>query len=137
MNVTNKTTDEAQIRKFIETWAKSVRAKDISGIVANHAPDMVLFDVPPPVRSQGIDAYRRTWELFFPWFGDAGVFEISELSITAGEDVAFCHGLIRCSGTATNEDNGELTVRLTVCYRKIDGQWKVVHEHHSEPSAMT
>jgi ketosteroid isomerase-like protein len=39
----------------------------------------------------GGDAYRKSWEQFFPWFGDSGVFEISELSITVGDDVAFCH----------------------------------------------
>jgi ketosteroid isomerase-like protein len=53
---------------------------------------------------------------------------------TAGDDVAFCHGLIRCAGTETRESEGELVVRMTVCYRKIDGQWTVVHEHHSEPA---
>jgi uncharacterized protein (TIGR02246 family) len=137
MSVTNKTTDEAQIRELIETWAKSVRAKDIDGIIANHAPDILLFDVPSLVQSRGIDQYRKSWEHFFPWFGDSGVFEISELSITAGDDVAFCHGLIRCGGTETSENKVDLTVRLTVCYRKIDGQWTVTHEHHSEPSTNT
>jgi uncharacterized protein (TIGR02246 family) len=133
----NKTTDEAQIRELIETWAKSVRAKDIDGIIANHAPDILLFDVPPPVQSQGINEYRKSWEQFFPWFGDSRIFEISELSITAGDDVAFCHGLIRCAGTETSGDKVTLVVRLTVCYCKIDGQWTVTHEHHSEPSAST
>lgn len=137
MIATNKTMDEAQIRELIETWAKSVRTKDIDGVIANHAPDIVLFDVPPPVQLQGIDAYKKSWESFFPWFGDSGVFEIGELSITAGDDVAFCHGLIRCSGTETSGDKVELTVRLTVCYRKINGQWMVTHEHHSEPSTST
>jgi len=129
----NKRTDEAQIRELIETWAKSVRAKDIDGTMAHHAPDILLFDVPPPVQSRGVDEYRKSWERFFSWFGD-GVFEISELSITAGDDVAFCHGLIRCGGTETSGDKVELMVRLTVCYYKIDGQWTVMHEHHSEPS---
>lgn len=123
----NKTTDEAQICELIETWAKSVRTKDIDGVMANHAPDILLFDVPPPVQSRGADANRKSWEYFFPWFQDSGVFEIGELSITAGDDVALCHGLIRCGGTETNGDKVELTVRLTVCYRKIDGQWTGIH----------
>jgi ketosteroid isomerase-like protein len=129
-----KPTEEAQIRQLIATWAASVRAKHMEGILANHAPDILLFDVPPPVQAREIDAYRKSWEQFFPWFGHAGVFELSELSITAGADVAFCHGLIRCGGTETSGESGELVVRLTVCLRKINGQWTVVHEHHSEPS---
>ncbi len=136
MNLSNnKTTDETQIRELIETWAKSVRDRDIDGILAHHAFDILLFDVPPPVQLRGIHEYRRSWEHFLPWFGDSGVFEISELNITAGDDVAFGHGLIRCSGTEASPDKVELVVRLTICCRKIHGQWTVMHEHHSEPSA--
>lgn len=138
MSVSNsKTTGEARIRERIEAWAKSVRARDIDGIMASHAPDILLFDVRPPVQSRGIDAYRKSWEQFFPWFGDSGIFDISELRVTAGNDVAFCHGLIRCNGTGTSGGKVELVVRLTVCYQKINGQWMVTHEHHSEPSVIT
>jgi len=98
---------------------------------------VLLFDVPPSVQSRGAHAYRKSWEHCFPWFQDSGIFELSELNITAGHDVAFCYGLIRCGGTEKNGDKVELVVRLTVCYRKIDGQWTVAHEHHSEPSAST
>jgi uncharacterized protein (TIGR02246 family) len=131
------TADVAEIRGQIEAWAEAVRSKDIEKVLAHHADDIVLFDVPPPVQSLGIDAYRSSWtDTFFRWFGDAGTFEVSRLEITAGEDVAYCHGLIRCSGT---EGNGrrteELEVRLTVGLVRIDGAWTVVHEHHSQPSS--
>ena len=135
MSTSNKKmTDEARIRDLIEAWARAVRAKNIDGIMALHAPDILLFDVPPPVQSLGADAYSKSWEQFFSWFGDSGIFEISDLKITAGDDVAYCHGLIRCGGSETNGNKVELVVRLTVCYRKIDGQWMVMHEHHSLPS---
>jgi uncharacterized protein (TIGR02246 family) len=133
----NQTTDEVRIRQLMEAWAKAVRARDIDGILENHAPDIVLFDVPLPVQSRGIDAYRKSWEQFFPWFGDSGVFELQELNITAGEDVAFCHGLIHCGATETGRAKVDLVVRLTVCCRKVNGKWVVVHEHHSEPSGTT
>jgi uncharacterized protein (TIGR02246 family) len=130
----NRPTDEVQIRDLIEAWARAVRANDMDGIRAHHAPDIVLFDVPPPVQLRGADAYRKSWEQFFPGSKEARLFELSDLHITAGDDVAFCHGLIRCGGTEQSGDTVELVVRLTVCYRKIDGQWTVTHEHHSEPS---
>ena len=127
------TTDESQIRDLIENWARAVRSRNIEAILKQHAPEILLFDVPPPVQSKGIDAYRRSWDVFYRWFGDAGIFELNELKVTAGSDIAFCTGLIRCAGSASGKSE-ELTVRLTVCYQKIDGQWIVVHEHHSEPS---
>ena len=61
----NRTTDEAEIRELVESWARAVRAKDFDGILANHSADMLMFDVPPPVQSKGTEAYRKTWDLFF------------------------------------------------------------------------
>jgi ketosteroid isomerase-like protein len=79
----NSTTDEAVIRELVENWARAVRAKDLDGILANHSTEMLMFDVPPPVQSRGIEAYRKTWDLFFSWSDDPVVFDINDIHITA------------------------------------------------------
>ncbi len=61
------TTDEAAIRGLVENPARAVRRKNLDGILANHSPDMLMFDVPPPAQSKRIEAYRKTWDLFFSW----------------------------------------------------------------------
>jgi uncharacterized protein (TIGR02246 family) len=128
------TADEVLIRKLVENWARAVRNEDIAGILAHHADDMLLFDVPPPVRSKGIDAYRKSWEsLFFPWFKSSAVFDLSELDVCAGDKAAFATCLIHCTGTGGAAGKEELNVRLTIGLRKTDGRWTVVHEHHSVP----
>ena len=131
----NRGTDQAVIRDLVENWARAVRIKNLDGILANHSPDMLMFDVPPPIQSRGIEAYRKTWDLFFSWSQDSGVFDISEMHITAGNDVAFVTALMRCAGTEPNGDKIELAFRLTIGLRKIDGQWIVMHEHHSIPAS--
>jgi len=50
--------------------------------------------------------------------------------------VAFCHSLNRISGKRTNGEESDVWVRATVCYRKIDGKWMIVHEHFSVPFDM-
>jgi ketosteroid isomerase-like protein len=55
-----RTTNEAAIRKLVEDWARAVRAKDLKGILASHSPEILMFDVPPPLESKGIDSYRNT-----------------------------------------------------------------------------
>ena len=126
------TKDEAAIRDLIEKWAKAVRNKDIDGILANHSPDILMFDVPPPIQSKGIAVYKRTWDLFFEWSRDDPAFDIQEINITAGGEVGFVTALMRCAGKTTHESG--LDFRLTVGLRKIDGQWIVTHEHHSIPA---
>ena len=59
--------DEAAVRDLIEAWADAVRQKDYAGILRSHAVDFVMFDVPPPFKSVGLEDYRKTWDLFFSW----------------------------------------------------------------------
>jgi ketosteroid isomerase-like protein len=93
-----------------------------------------MFDVPPPLQSKGIDAYERTWDVFFSWSHDPVLFDITEMSVTAGGDVAFVAAVMRCSGRETGGEEIRLEFRLTVGLRKVDGHWIVMHEHHSIPA---
>jgi ketosteroid isomerase-like protein len=71
--------DEKEVRDLIERWAKAVRDKDYDGILANHSADILMFDVPPPRESKGIDAYRGTWDLFFSCQPEPIWFDIQRL----------------------------------------------------------
>ncbi|HEY4218739.1 MAG TPA: SgcJ/EcaC family oxidoreductase [Gemmatimonadaceae bacterium] len=128
------TTDERVIRELIENWARAVRAKDLDAILAHHAADILMFDVPPPSVSRGIAAYRETWATFFAWSDDPAVFDIDEMNVTAGADVAFVTALMHCAGTEKSGEHIALDFRLTVGLRKVDGQWTIAHEHHSIPA---
>jgi ketosteroid isomerase-like protein len=46
-------TVEGQINGSIEAWADAVRRHDISGVLAHHDRDIVMFDVPLPLQSRG------------------------------------------------------------------------------------
>lgn len=129
----NTTADEIAIRNLIENWARAVRKKDLPGILAHHSPDVLMFDVPPPFQSKGIEAYKKTWELYFSWDRE-GVFDIKEMNITVGNDVAFVVAVMHCAGTEPNGTASDLDFRLTVGLRKIEGHWTIVHEHHSVPA---
>jgi uncharacterized protein (TIGR02246 family) len=127
-------TDEQQIRTLIETWAAAIDRSELDGATANRTDDVVMFDVPPPHDGvRGIDAYRAVWPPFLDWQRNGGCFELVELEVTAGADVAFAHALLRCS---TGEDlaaHPERRLRITIGLRKEDGRWLVAHEHHSFP----
>lgn len=49
--------------------------------------------------------------------------------VTAGKDVAFVSCLVHRDGTSA----GPVDFRLRTGLRKIDGDWVIVHEHHSLP----
>ena len=129
------TQNEDQIRRLIEQWAEAVHAGDMDRVLADHARDIVMFDVPPPYDGvRGIDDYRDTWPGFFEWQARGSVFDIVSLEVTAGEDVAFAHALLRCGTPDELEANPANRLRLTLGLRKERGRWIVAHEHHSFPS---
>jgi uncharacterized protein (TIGR02246 family) len=128
------TDDERQIRELIERWAGAVHAGDLDGVLADHAEDIVMFDVPPPYEGvRGIDAYRETWPPFFEWQARGASFEIVSLDVIAGDQVAYAHALLRCGTAQELEEQPENRLRLTLGLRKEQGRWVVAHEHHSFP----
>jgi ketosteroid isomerase-like protein len=89
-----------------------------------------MFDLPPPLQSRGMDDYKRTWDLFFKYHKPSQAFDIEELAITAGKDVAIAFAIMRC-GTGAQ---GGFRFRLTMGLCNTDGEWRIAHERHSVPS---
>ena len=128
--------DEQQIRALIERWAAAVHGGDMEGVLADHSDAIVMFDVPPPYEGvRGIAAYRETWPPFFEWQARGASFEIASLEVTAGDEVAYAHALLRCGTPEELADNPANRLRLTLGLRKHEGRWVVAHEHHSFPDA--
>jgi uncharacterized protein (TIGR02246 family) len=127
--------DEADIRALIERWAKAVREENAEGIRADHDSEILMFDVPPPFLSRGLDAYMATWETFFSMAERPVAFDFHDVKITAGKDVAFATATGRCIDVDPKGKREELEFRLTMGLEKIDGRWRVMHEHHSLPAA--
>jgi uncharacterized protein (TIGR02246 family) len=126
--------EEDAIRELILRWAEAVHTGDLETVLADHDPDIVMFDVPPPYNGlRGIDAYRESWPPFFEWQRQGAVFEIVELNVTAGADVAFAYALVRCGKPEDFAKNPDSRLRVTMGLRKLDGRWVVTHEHGSFP----
>jgi uncharacterized protein (TIGR02246 family) len=130
---TYRAIDEADIRRRIDTGIQAIRAMDLEGVMALYAPDLVSFDIEPPLRHMGPAAKRKNWVAVFAAYQSPLGYEIHDLTITAGDDVAFSHSLNRISGTLKNGHRSEVWVRWTACFRKIEGAWLIAHDQVSVP----
>ena len=128
-----KTTDEAQIRGVLEAWAAATRQGHKEQVLANHLGDVLIYDVLAPMKYEGAAAYRKSWDDWQPDTQGEGRFELEDLVVTIGGDVAFAHAFIRCGGTLPDGKSFEDMVRATFCLRKLSGAWKVAHQHISKP----
>ncbi|HTF50467.1 MAG TPA: SgcJ/EcaC family oxidoreductase [Pseudonocardia sp.] len=132
------TDENEQIRVLIARWAVAVHNCDLDGVLADHADDIVMFDVPPPHDGvRGAEAYRETWPPFFEWQAQGATFELVSLEVTAGDDVAYAHALLRCGTAQELAAEPGSRLRLTLGLRKEHGRWVVAHEHHSFPLGVS
>lgn len=129
----NKKNDEAAIQRLLDDGIRSLRDKNIEGLMSIYAQEVVTFDIVPPLRYIGADALRKLWEETFLVYQGPIDYEIHDLNITVGDDIAFTHSLNRISGTMKNGQKADIWLRWTACFRKINGKWLIVHHQNSLP----
>jgi uncharacterized protein (TIGR02246 family) len=127
-------TSEAQIREFINNRVSAIRKKDLNAVLSEYAPDVVIYSLAPPLQTEGADS--KALERWFSSYRGAIECEIRDLTIFAGEDIAFCHFLYRITGTMMTGQQEDMWVRGTLGFQKKDGEWLIVHQHDSEPFDM-
>jgi ketosteroid isomerase-like protein len=125
--------DESQIRNLLEQWALATRQGRTPDVLKRHAPDLLVYDVLPPMKYEGAETYRRSWDDWQPATRGQARFDLEDLSVTAGAEVAYATCFIRCGGTLTSGRTFEDVVRATFCLRKARDGWLVAHQHVSKP----
>jgi ketosteroid isomerase-like protein len=90
----------------------------------------------PPLRRVGAASLREAMTGWFATFDGPIGYEMRDVDVSVGDDVAFCHGLGHLTGQRTDGHKTDVWTRVTVCLRRIDGRWLVAHEHSSVPFYM-
>jgi ketosteroid isomerase-like protein len=133
---TQREAGEAAIRQQIDKIVEGIQAKDLEALERIYAENVVSFDVEPPLQHVGVAAKMKNWAKAFTFFQDV-TYEVRDLTVTVGDDVAFGHCFGRLSGTLMNGTvTSGMWVRGTFCFQKIDGSWLIVHDQASVPFDM-
>ena len=131
------TNDEKQIRELVEAKAAALPARDLDGMVHAYAEQVVVYNLAPPLR-QSSDA--RDTAAVGKWvatFTGPIEYEVRDLDVTVGGDVAFCSSINRLTAVPAGTDEPfTLWHRVTLGLRRIGGTWRITHEHESVPFEM-
>ena len=131
-------TDETAIRDVFARLVSGMRTGDVAGLIARFTPDAVHYSLAPPLRHVGPAA--RDADGLAAWFGtfDGPVdYDVTDLEVFVGGDVAYAHGLARLTATPVGmTESFTLWFRLTVGLQRTAEGWKVEHEHQSVPFYM-
>jgi uncharacterized protein (TIGR02246 family) len=124
---------ESEIRTLLESWSAAAGAKDIDRLMSLYSPDIVYFDVVPPLQYAGSDAVRANFLRWFGGFESSIGQEIRDPHISVSGDIAVAYMLIRASGTLKDGREVGYWVRATVSCKRSDHRWLIRHEHISLP----
>ena len=125
--------DEADIRRRIDKAVEAIRAMDLEALMPIYAADIVSFDIEPPLQHLGAEAKRKNWTKVFTMYQRPLGYEVHDLAITGGTDVAFVRTLARLSGKLNSGQKAGYWVRWTTGWRQIEGDWRIVHDQISVP----
>src|SRR5262245_55847553 len=93
--------EEAEVRRRIGKLAEAIQAMDSEAGMANSTPEIVSFDIEPPLHVRAA-AKRKNWTAVFAIYQRPLSYEIRDLTLTVGDDLAFGHSFNRIDGTLKN-----------------------------------
>lgn len=125
--------EQVEIRRRLGSLITGLRIKGLVILKELYAKDVVSFDIEPPLQHAGIGAKLNNWANVFTVFQEL-TYELRDLTVVVGCEVAFAHGFGRLGGVFRNGTATDgMWVRTTFCFRKIDGAWLIVHDQVSVP----
>ena len=124
--------EEAAVRQQVLQFTQQVTARQLDAIMAHYAPGAVSFDAIPPLVHDAA-TLRKNWEICFGCCDGEIRSIVRDLKVVASEEVAFAYGLLDFTHNVGAENQIHCMMRMTTCYRKLDGEWKIVHDHCSAP----
>jgi ketosteroid isomerase-like protein len=129
--------NERQIREVIEANAAVLQTGDVKTMLSYYATETVEFSLAPPLRQVTDPQDPAPVEKWIATFEAPPKREVTQLEITAGDDVAFATSIDAMSAVPKGMTEGfTLWFRATKGLRKIDGRWLITHEHDSVPFEM-
>jgi uncharacterized protein (TIGR02246 family) len=120
-----------EIKRAFERWDTALREKDLDALAQCYVPDVVVYDI--GTQLVGFDKLRALWEGCFPYFPNPIGCERKDVNIQISADIAVATFLSRMSGMESDHPSARAWIRSTICLLRVDGEWRIFHEHASFP----
>jgi ketosteroid isomerase-like protein len=123
----------SEISEVLDRRSEAIRVKDLELLLSFYAPDVIYFDIVPPLQYVGAAALRGRFHDWFDGFDGPIGQDIHHLTIETSGDLAITSMLIRADGTLKNGPTVDRWVRSTSTFRRSPDSWLITHEHVSLP----
>ena len=124
---------EQELRDLVDERVRAVRERDSATLAARPTADVVTFDVLPPLNARGNEATAAHLREWFDGYDGPIDYAVRDVQATAEGDLGFCSFLYHVGGTLKSGGEVDMWVRATLCCRRVEGRWRIVHDHESVP----
>ena len=124
---------QREIAAIVDAWAEATRQNDLDAIMAFHDPGVRTFDCHSVFEFRGAEPYRQFYAACLACMQGGMTFDIDGLDIEVEGNLAFAHFMVRCGATGTDGTRHLGRLRSTLCFRRVGGDWRIVHAHCSAP----
>jgi ketosteroid isomerase-like protein len=131
---TAQSASDRQIHQWMDDFKRAFDARDTKAVMALYAPDIVAYDITPPLQYVGKDSYTHDFAAYFAAYKGPMSLEFRDCHISAGADVAVFFCLEHVTATFTNGKPSSIWLRNTTALRRINGRWLDFHDHVSVPT---
>jgi uncharacterized protein (TIGR02246 family) len=124
---------QSEVRALLDSQSEAIRTKDVDKLLSLYSPDIVYFDVVPPLQYAGSAALRDRFLRWFDGYQGSIRMEVRDVNVLVSGDVAVAHWFSRASGTLKSGHEVGSWVRATSCCQRSHHGWLITHEHVSLP----
>ena len=132
--------ETTRIKALLAGHAQAVCNRDVSAAIKIYADDVLIFDVVGPLaHPKGVASVEDRLAQWLSTFADYAVIDFKQVdvAVTADEHLAFSHSFNHVNARLRTGRILDMYWRETLCWRKHDGEWKIMHAHSSVPFAPT
>ena len=121
--------DSAEVAWLVSKRAAAIRSRDAEYLASRYAPGALTFGAAPPLSAFAGEAHRVDWlRAWFDRFRGRIEHRVLELTVSVGDDLAFCHSRDVLSVRTGHGRRREVRFETTLGLVRVGGVWLVESE---------
>ncbi|MBN4004735.1 nuclear transport factor 2 family protein [Nostoc sp. LPT] len=135
------TLEEAEIKERVNDWLAAFSAGDKPfdfSVLDNlywQDEQLLAFDTlsPQTTRIQGWQSYEEIWKPFMTAITQWQVKSVGDIQIFTSDNITVSALIFHSTVTTIGNEAVGITAHATLVWQKREGQWRIIHEHISNP----
>jgi uncharacterized protein (TIGR02246 family) len=129
----DRSQEDADVQALHQRWSAATAGKDLDGLMADIAADVVSYEHIDLLQHVGVHEVREVCKRGLESSAGTVTWEVPDLKVVVRDDIAVAWGLNRMTAEQPDGTSTEAWSRGTRVFQQQDGRWMMIHQHVSFP----